>query len=381
MGARPRPVGIAVKVDDLDGRGAFRALAPAWDALAARAGLPGPFQRAGFFAVQAAWLARPPRRLRLLLAHQDGSLEGALPLLAERRALAGVPARLLRSLSDDHTQRFDLLAADPAAIDALWRHLAADPGWDALELRDLPDGSAGAALAERAARDGFPTGEWPSQRSPFLALPASAGALDAALPARLRANLRRRARGLEAELGEVRLQRIGPGAPARAIDAALADGFDLEASGWKGRAGTAIARDPALAARYRALAHLFARSGELSLHFLAAGDRRVAFHFALESGGVYYLFKPGYDESLARFGPGQLLLHRVAGALCDRGAREIDFLGEDLPWKRAWTDRVRPHRFRYVFRPNRFGRALAAWKLSLAPALRRFATRLRTDPA
>lgn len=363
--------GAGVTVDALEHRGAFRALSPAWRALAARVGLDGPFHRPEWFAVVAAHLARPPDRLRLLVAHRGRELAAVLPLVAGRHEVGGVPAQVLRSLSDDHSQRFEPLSDGDEATEALWRHLARDPSWDVLELRDLPTGSpSGDRLVELAMQDGFPSGDWPAQRSPRLPLPSTERALDEAMPAKFRANLRRRRRGLAAELGEVALERVG--GDGASIDRALADGLALEASGWKGEAGTgtAIALSPGLERRYRALARLFARSGELGLHFLTAGGRRVAFHFAVESGGVYHLFKPGYDESLARFGLGHLLVDEVARALIARGARELDFLGEEMPWKREWTSLSRPHRFRYVFRPSRFGRGLWAWKFRLLPSLR-----------
>ncbi len=362
-----------MRVDVLDGRGAFRALAPAWEKLAGDAG-GAPFLQPGWAAIAALHLARAPRRLRVLAAHEGGALAGVLPLLVEKRRIAGVPARVYRSLSDDHSQRFDLVARDEAAVASLWRALADDRGWDVLELRDVPpDGARADRLAALAAADGFPCARWESQRSPWLALPATAEALDAALSSKFRANLRRRKKNLAREHGPVELERVD-GGPALAD--ALADGFALEACGWKGAAATAIERDPLLTLRYRALARWAARRGELALHFLRVSGRRVAFHFAVEAAGVYYLFKPGYDEALARHGVGQLLTWEVMRALCGR-ARTFDFLGEDMPWKRDWTAEARAHAWRYVFRPTPFGRALHGWKFALVPAARRLMAMVR----
>src|SRR5438132_1699409 len=90
-----------ISVEEVGHRGAFRALAGAWEVLAGRSGCAGPFFDPIWFAVYAADLARAPAALRLLVAHRRGVLAGALPLLAERRRIGGVPARVLRSLSDD----------------------------------------------------------------------------------------------------------------------------------------------------------------------------------------------------------------------------------------------------------------------------------------
>src|SRR4051812_48459709 len=98
----------AVAVEELTDRAAFAALEPEWERLrrdvAARGGTVGPFLSPRWFAVTAASLARDGRNLRLLIAHRGGRLAGVLPLLAERRLVGGVPARVLRSLSDDHSQ-------------------------------------------------------------------------------------------------------------------------------------------------------------------------------------------------------------------------------------------------------------------------------------
>jgi CelD/BcsL family acetyltransferase involved in cellulose biosynthesis len=109
----------------------------------------------------------------------------------------------------------------------------------------------------------------------------------------------------------------------------------------------------------------------LALYFLTAGGQRVASHFALVEDGAYYLLKPGYDPTLAQHGLGHLLVFHVARALIAEGVRELDFLGDDLPWKRDWTATRRTHAFRYILRPTLKGRLLHRWKFDVVPALRR----------
>jgi CelD/BcsL family acetyltransferase involved in cellulose biosynthesis len=216
-------------------------------------------------------------------------------------------------------------------------------------------------------------------RSPYLPLPASAAELERRLGSKRRGNLRRRARKLEADVGPLTLERIdGRDRDVAALDAALDEGFALEAAGWKGARGTAIACDPRLRARYRALAHVFAARGRLACYFLRAGGRRVAFHFALVDDETYYLFKPGFDPKLSSYGLGHLLVDAVARDLIARGLRELDFLGDDMDWKRDWTDMMRSHNFLYLFAPTLRGRALALWKLTLMPRAKRLAQRLRS---
>ncbi len=383
MTALPRPILAPLTVEELRDRGAIGALGAEWERLraevAAQGGVHGPFLSSSWFAVYAAHLAREPRALKLLVAHRAGRVCGILPLLVERRSLSGLPARVLRSLSDDHSQRFDALVDGDEAARALFAHLARDREWDALELRDAPEpdqpnarptGVARICAAAEAAN--FPTARWASMVSPYLPLPSSPAALDGALSSKFRGNLRRRARKLAADVGPVELERVTDRA---ALDAALDEGFRLEAAGWKGERGTAIACDPELRARYRALGR--AAGARLALYFLRAGGIRRAFHFGMIDGGVYFLFKPGFDPQLAEYGLGHLLIDYVARDLIAQGVRELDFLGDDMPWKREWTSRARRHAWRYVFRPSAYGRALHAWKFRVAPAMRRLGARLR----
>jgi CelD/BcsL family acetyltransferase involved in cellulose biosynthesis len=384
-----------IVVEELHDRAAISALAPAWERLrgqiARAGGVAGPFLAPGWFALQAVHLTGAPKRgqrgtpaqLRLLVAHHDGEPCAIVPLLAERRRLSGLPARVLRSLSDDHSQRFDALIAHAEAARALMAHLQHDRSWDVLELRDAPlDRPTGADQLSEAARAlGLGTAQWASMRSPYLALPSSEEALDRQLGAKFRSNLRRRKRKLISEVGELRLERIADDTDRATLDRALTHGFALEAAGWKGAQGTAIACDPRLCARYAQLARVYQREGKLALYFLTVGGVRKAFHFALIEDGVYYLFKPGYDPALASYGLGHLLVDAVARDLIARGVRELDFLGDEMPWKREWTGESRAHAWRYVFSDGARGRALHAWKFGLAPRLRPLLARLRRRPA
>ena len=391
---------LPVTIEEAHEPGALSALSPSLEAIAAAmtaAGqTKGPFLTPDWTAITAAALADPRDRdrlgdFRLLVGRHGGAVVAALPLVAERlrRPIAGVPARILRSLTDYHSYRFDLWLdpgpAGDAAARALIAHLGQRGDWDAFELWPAPACDAAATRLVAAAREArMPVGDWQLMISPYLPLPSSADELDRQLSSKFRGNLRRRARKLEADVGPLALERIdGRDAFADAaavdsanLDAALDEGFALEAAGWKGALGSAIACDPRLRARYRALAHAFAARGRLACYFLKAGSRRVAFHFALVDDDTYYLLKPGFDPALASYGLGHLLVDAVARDLITLGIRELDFLGEDMPWKREWTDHTRAHRFGCVFAPTLRGRALAAWKLRFVPGAKRLAPRI-----
>jgi CelD/BcsL family acetyltransferase involved in cellulose biosynthesis len=78
----------------------------------------------------------------------------------------------------------------------------------------------------------------------------------------------------------------------------------LEASSWKGRAGTAMLANPDHARFFEEVCDRFARLGRLQLYELRAGERAVAMKCNLVAGPGIFCFKIGHDGDLARFSPG-----------------------------------------------------------------------------
>ena len=86
------------------------------------------------------------------------------------------------------------------------------------------------------------------------------------------------------------------------------DGFlALEASGWKGRAGTALAVDPAETQYFRAVCAAAADRGALHMAGLYIDGRAVALQCNLMARGGGFAFKVAFDESWAAYSPGVLL--------------------------------------------------------------------------
>jgi CelD/BcsL family acetyltransferase involved in cellulose biosynthesis len=306
-------------------------------------------------------------RWRILTTREAGQLSAVLPLVEQRATLFGVPVRQLSSASNAHSCRFDLLSRSPKSdAQALIDHLLADDEWDVLRLCDVPEGGAAFALLDAARERGLPVGVWPAAESPYFPLPPSPERFLTGLNGRFRSGLKRRQRRL-AEQGEVRLTRVDS---EEGLEAALAEGFLLEASGWKGRNGTAILQHPHTHAFYDALAHQAARAGMLALYTLSLDGAPIAFHYGLFDRGRYLTLKSAYDEELRQFGPGQLLTLEAVRDCIGRGISSVDLLGEKTAAKLEWTDQVRPHGWLYVFRDSALGRALQAAKFRLLPGVK-----------
>ncbi|MHB1845883.1 MAG: GNAT family N-acetyltransferase [Deltaproteobacteria bacterium] len=353
-----------MRVEVVSTRPRWMELRGAWGALVDGAAQPTPMMTHEWFTAFLDNFA-PEKRLHVVMAFRGAEPVGGAPLVWEHRWFHGIPHTVLTSLSNEHSQRFDVLAEGPEVVELMWAHLSSLPGWDLLELKDVPAGGSAEGFTTMANHEGWDIGRWESMRTPYVPL-----ASPLVIGSKLRQNLRRRRRKLE-EVGPVQLveNEGGPG-----LDELLEEGLALEAAGWKGEAGTAISCQPATRGFYRELARAAASRGWLALHGLRAGERLVAFQFGLRHSGRYFLPKPAYDEELGACSPGQLLMEEMLQRCRERGLSEFDFLGPSMPWKRDWTELERPHSWQLVFRRSAAGRALRFAKLELAPKARAFAS-------
>ena len=247
------------RVDEVRGRTSFDRLRAEWDAVVARGPADVPFASHGWIS---AWLdAFAPSAAPLVLVARDaaGAPLGMAAFLEERRR--GV-VRLVAP-ANDHSCRVEWALGADAGTRRRRRcgaTCATGSSWDVLLLRDVPrDGPTSVLLEPLARADRHPTGRWESLRTPVVRL--GGGSAEERTSARFRANLRRRARRLQ-ELGAVAVRRSDG---AGDVDAALSDFLAVEASGWKGKGGTAIALDPALVRFYRAIARDAAARGALAI--------------------------------------------------------------------------------------------------------------------
>lgn len=351
------------RVEALRGRAAFDALACEWNALLARGPVDLPMIRHEWIA---AWLdafAPGAEPLVLVARTRAGIAAGMAPFLAERRR--GV--RRLLAPSNDHSCKFEWALGPDAsgAVGAIWTHLRDRVRWDVLLLRDVPrDGPTSTLLEPLARADRHLTGRWESMRSPFVVL--GGGAAEERTSAKFRSNLRRRAKKLQ-EAGAVALRRAErPGE----VDAAMGEFLALEAGGWKGARGTAIALDERLVGFYTRVARDAAERGALAVRILELGGRAVAVHLGMVHRGVYYLPKTAYDEGLGYASPGQLLQREVLAECEARGLSRFEFLGPDMEWKRDWEPSHAPHDWLYVYRPSLPGSVMHTLKHRVRPVVK-----------
>jgi CelD/BcsL family acetyltransferase involved in cellulose biosynthesis len=365
-----RPEELSVEI--IEGRDAFVGLEREWNKALALGPRDEPMLRHEWMR---AWIENfaPGATLRTFVARTGRELHAAVPFIetVERNAdTCFVPMTTWATPCNDHSQRGGLLLGrrGPEGLQAIWEKLVETPGWDRLRLRDLPESAPEWQLREIAERAGYPCGLWVSLRSPFLPLPEKYEAVEAALDGKFRQNLRRRKRRL-AEQGELKYTLVD-GKDAARLDEALADFFDVEASGWKGKGGTAIALRPELVGFYTQLARDAAKRNALALGFLELAGKRIAAHLTLVHAGRSYLLKLGYDEKFHEFSPGHQLVSEAIRDACARGLREFDFLGPCMDWKLDWEPGLRTHSWLTIFRPTRAGILVHGARFTVWPVLR-----------
>ncbi|WP_217572687.1 GNAT family N-acetyltransferase [Mesorhizobium sp. GbtcB19] len=99
----------------------------------------------------------------------------------------------------------------------------------------------------------------------------------------------------------------GPDEIRHAIESFLT----LEAAGWKGRERTAMAIDRYRAAFAREAVHRLAEQDMCRIHLLTLDGRAIACLVVFVEAGVAYTWKTAYDEALAAYSPGTLLMIEV----------------------------------------------------------------------
>ena len=332
-----------------------------WDTLADRVHA-SPFIRCGWIA--AWWRNFGQGEMRVLTARSGRRLTGLLPMLEI--------GNTLRPPVNVQTPVFEFLAEDQGvATELVATLLRGRHPMVMLDPIDVDDVGAKPFL-ETAERLGYRVLKETHRHSPYIEIDRPWEVFENGIDKKTRTEIRRRRRRLE-ELGELRLE-VSDG--KRDLERTLTEGFHVEASGRKGRIGTAIEMDPATHSFYRDMSRWAADEGLLRLCSLRLDGKMIAFDLSLQDGESHYLVKTGYDEAFARYGPGMLLRHEMLALVFAEGLSTYEFLGSDAPWKREWT-RTRRHRIEIrAFAPTVKGTArwsAANYGVPAAKRLRRFA--------
>jgi CelD/BcsL family acetyltransferase involved in cellulose biosynthesis len=336
----------------------FADLAPEWDQLAGGS----PFDLHCWY--DAWWRAfGGEAEMAVCTLRRDGELAGVFPLT--------VVGGALRAMANVHSPSYRPLARDPEALSALASAVLERGGF---ELCCLPerDGTVEKLVPEVRAARMAPLLE-PTYSSPTVDTSGDVDAWREESKKRWGAPLerfrRKMGRDHEAEFTIIE--------PPAALDAELADGYRVEASGWKGSAGTAITSSPETEAFYSGVARAFAARDELRFSRIVLDGETAAFDFTLLHSGRLHLLKTGFDERFRKLAPGLVMRLSIVERCFEMGLDSHELLGDESDWKAKFATGTRPHATLRAYGRGPVERARHGYRSVLRPRLRRFYRRLK----
>ncbi len=308
---------------------------------------------------------------RIVTAREGGRLTSILPLIEGEFQFRNCRVKALRSLTNLHSARYDMISAPGCERnlgDCLDKAFEKS-GADLIVLNLVPEGSS---IIRNLA------GTCNGRRKRFLirtqyenrlvvkqnSFPLFYGSLSS----KFRKNVNAAERKATAR-GELRL--LSP-ENEEMLENILERGFNIEASGWKGEQGSAIAQAPQTRSFYENIARDFLKTGWLYLYLLENGGKDIAFYFCVGNYGVIRALKIGISREHSGIGPGMLITKKVLEDLhkCEK-INTWDFCGGSARWKRDWSNTSEKYHSVYIFRNSLAGKILHAGA--------RFCSRLKRD--
>lgn len=249
-------------------------------------------------------------------------LIGFLPVTSTWRALnLPLPALVTwHGYAPLATPLLDKEAAVEAASGLL--QAARDAGASALLFSILTEGEAAEAFETALANDGRAPRILHREERALLDTKLDAEAsLQEALGSKKLKELRRQRNRL-ADDGALRFSvSVSP----QQTEAALEEFMKLEAAGWKGQRGTALAAKEGLSRFIKEVVRKLAPQGKFEVATLTRGADVIAAGLIVRHGQRAYYFKTAYDERLAKYSPGvQLTLELTKHFSADETLTSVD---------------------------------------------------------
>ena len=223
-------------------------------------------------------------------------------------ALASEKGAFVGALWDALGARGDWATAD------LWG-IAEDSGW--FELLAESATTRGMAIEEASDHDGV---------APFLPLPPTWEGYLGSLPAKLRHEIKRKAKKLEAEAGAFRIVTAGTQDLVPLLDRFVE--LHRMSEGPKG-----VFMVPGMEIFFRRLGEAFLSSGAFRLNFIEVDGQLAAGTIGFRWGDRFYLYNSAFDRSWGSLAPGMVLVGEDIRLAIADGAATFDMLKGDYPYK------------------------------------------------
>jgi len=338
----------------------FERLKPDWKLLISPAKATGFYHCAEWYEAYIEYLENDPESFRFYGVFEADTLVAVFPLRKCVRSFLGIRFHSLELPRHAHMPLGDIVLPETDRAGEIWRFFLkqlkqqSDDCWDFIRLSEVPENSTLSTILTS------PTDMKVLKNRIHGCLYCSCSTpedLSQTLSRSFRKSLRN---------ARNRLSRMGDASFFIAQDAAerdqvFQDFLRLEASGWKARAGTAIAQNDRLTGFYRRLTETFGSEGCV-LDKLSVGDEVVAANFNLMTGATLYGLKTGIDEQSRLFSPAHLLMEREL-TQTDGFPQKPDVL--NFVGDASWTSRWKPASLNvfdvYVFNTRAKANVAFAW--------------------
>lgn len=204
-----------------------------------------------------------------------------------------------------------------------------DVRWDFIRIPKVPQKSALSAVLDSVAGPEVLQNRTHACRTCACAPPEE-------LSQKISRSFRKSLKNAKNRLARSGTPRLAAAQTSEEMEQVFQDFLRLEASGWKGRGGSAIAQDPQLTAFYRKLTETFGPAHCL-LDSLTVDGEAIAADFNLLTGSTLYGLKTGVDDQYRWCSPGHLLIeYELTHAdTFPIKPETVSFVGE-APWTSLW---------------------------------------------
>jgi CelD/BcsL family acetyltransferase involved in cellulose biosynthesis len=267
-----------------------------------------------------------PEALLLAFAEEDGVQVGAAAF--ER---SGTTLRFLGGTEvTDYLGPVAVPEAQPAFAKELFVALDRVETWEVAELGGLPADRAWLSLLADGARGrgfGVDLDDDRNGVAPYLELPGSYEEYLAGLPSKLRHEIKRKARRLEAE--------IGPWHICHATSENLEPFLDRFVEMHRTSEGPkGVFMQPGMEIFFRRLGEAFLPRGIFNLTFIEReGHRKLAGTIGFRFEGTYYLYNSAFDREYQAVSPGMVLVAEDIRIAIEGGSSAFDLLKGDYAYK------------------------------------------------
>ena len=219
----------------------------------------------------------------------------------------------------------------------LWSGLVKRDDWRSADLRGLPEDSSWLpALRAGALGQDLTVEETEDQNgvAPFLHLPASWDGYLMDIPSKLRHEIRRKAKKLEAEAGPVRIETATDETLLPLLDRFVE--LHRLSEGPKG-----VFMVPGMEIFFRRLGEALCAQGVFRLSFIRVNGELAAGTIGFVFDGTYSLYNSAFDRGWQQLAPGMVLVAEDVRLAIEEGCSVFDFLKGDYAYKYRFGARKR----------------------------------------